>query len=365
MKRISGFTCAVILAGAPVWALGATLKVPGTYPSIQAAVDAAVAGDVIQISSGTYVENVVVNSKQDLTIKAKKGAVVILDAGGAGPALEVLLGTNVLVQHLRVQNSTDNGVVVFNSTNCRIIGCRVRDFDQNGIWLQGTEKCQVRNCTVIEVGVNGIQVMDSSHCLVRDNTVKDVLQHGIQVDGLLAAIEENRITNATKNGIQLGSAVGGPCEDALVAGNIVKNCDVGISVDEKSLGNTLADNRVSKAVNGVRVGPDSDYNAVHANAVTSMSYGGIMMGGSDCSVTKNKVKKAAGEGFGVLTEATYCTFRLNRCTQAAMYGFFVYGKGGLFLENKATDSVLFDLSDVSVPAGTNWYVDNVFGTTYP
>src|SRR5688572_25090978 len=57
-----------------------TLSVPGDYPKIQAAVDAAVPGDLILIDPGTYEEEVRVEV-EDVTIRGVDRNTVVL-AGG-------------------------------------------------------------------------------------------------------------------------------------------------------------------------------------------------------------------------------------------------------------------------------------------
>ncbi|HEY0130050.1 MAG TPA: hypothetical protein VGB57_01505, partial [Allosphingosinicella sp.] len=62
---------------------GKTLLVGnGGYATIQDAVDAASSGDTILVSSGTYVEQVVVDNKDGLTIQAAPGADVTIQAPG-------------------------------------------------------------------------------------------------------------------------------------------------------------------------------------------------------------------------------------------------------------------------------------------
>ena len=82
--RTSAPTIALALATLPAAAAAATLEVPQQFATIQAAVDAAQAGDVIRIAKGVYVEHVGI-AKSDLTIVAKKGA--ILDGSGSGAPL--------------------------------------------------------------------------------------------------------------------------------------------------------------------------------------------------------------------------------------------------------------------------------------
>ncbi|UCE23574.1 MAG: right-handed parallel beta-helix repeat-containing protein, partial [Candidatus Zixiibacteriota bacterium] len=55
MRFITSFLAAAIIASS---AYSATIEVPAQYPTIQAAIDAAVDGDVVLVSPGTYVENI-------------------------------------------------------------------------------------------------------------------------------------------------------------------------------------------------------------------------------------------------------------------------------------------------------------------
>ena len=64
-----------LVTAAPVVADGIIISVPGDYPSIQAAIDAAEAGDTIVVAAGEY-EHFLVLEKQDITITSTEGATV-------------------------------------------------------------------------------------------------------------------------------------------------------------------------------------------------------------------------------------------------------------------------------------------------
>src|SRR5215467_7717715 len=63
-----------------MWAGAAVLNVPAQYPTIQAAVDAAAAGDEIQIAPGVYTEQSIVDRK-NLTLTGRPGTVLRAFAG--------------------------------------------------------------------------------------------------------------------------------------------------------------------------------------------------------------------------------------------------------------------------------------------
>ena len=69
---------------------GAVIRVPQDAPTIQAAVDAAAAGDTILVDRGTYPGGVVVPaSKPSLTIRGVDRNAVVFDGGGKRDAIDV------------------------------------------------------------------------------------------------------------------------------------------------------------------------------------------------------------------------------------------------------------------------------------
>ncbi|MDE1163528.1 MAG: Ig-like domain repeat protein [Acidobacteriaceae bacterium] len=80
------------------------LNVPASYPTIQAAVNAASDGDTVYVTAGTYAEHVSVASKAITLMADPNGAAVIIKPSGSGPAIS-LTGTsaNVIVDGFSIQ----------------------------------------------------------------------------------------------------------------------------------------------------------------------------------------------------------------------------------------------------------------------
>jgi hypothetical protein len=82
---------AALVAGAYAWAVpvGASsiLNVPGSYATIQAAINAAVNGDTVMVAPGTYLENIDFKGKL-ITVQSAQGpSVTTIDGGGVAPVV--------------------------------------------------------------------------------------------------------------------------------------------------------------------------------------------------------------------------------------------------------------------------------------
>ena len=80
----------------------ATLQVPAQHATIQAAVDAAAAGDTVSIAPGTYYEDVVVPAGIDLTIQGAGSELTHIIAYGAGSAVIEASQAALTVQGLSI-----------------------------------------------------------------------------------------------------------------------------------------------------------------------------------------------------------------------------------------------------------------------
>lgn len=86
-----------------------TLKVPGDYPTIQKAVDAAKPGDLVLIADGVYKEEVVVQT-ENIVIRGTDRNKVVLDGEFAKDNGIKVFANGVAVENLTARNYKGNGV---------------------------------------------------------------------------------------------------------------------------------------------------------------------------------------------------------------------------------------------------------------
>ncbi|MDZ7742420.1 MAG: hypothetical protein U5Q03_11885 [Bacteroidota bacterium] len=103
----------------------ATINVPDDYTTIQAAIDAATAGDVIQIN-GTYVEtNTPVNINKSLTIQGATSAKV--QTSGTDYLFKVL-ADGIVIKDLEIEKTDDNvnqNIIYVGSNNFELDNCNI------------------------------------------------------------------------------------------------------------------------------------------------------------------------------------------------------------------------------------------------
>lgn len=234
-------TVSPLLGSTGVWA--ETRAVPGAYPTVQDAVDAAVSGDEIVIAPGVHTGNVRIRGK-DLTLRAADPAqatvlegVPALDDGGTpeDPSDDTLVP--VAVVEVRAMQSTpgsdpteveilgltvqggDSGVNVRPNARILLEDCHVRGND-DGVELEGRNETThalargtVRRCLIEENGDDGVDVDQRSELWLEDSVIRNNVQDGIEIrlqdnqfepgERIRNVILRNRIEGNGEDGLQL------------------------------------------------------------------------------------------------------------------------------------------------------------------
>lgn len=111
--------------------LGATLRVPSQFATIQEAVDACSSGDEILIASGTYVASsesplVSVSGKHSLTLRGEAGSgFTVLEGGGS--VLMISNSYGVSLQGLTLRNGLIQNILITGSAGVSIRECTIAD----------------------------------------------------------------------------------------------------------------------------------------------------------------------------------------------------------------------------------------------
>lgn len=266
--RSRDLACGIVLAG--VMALGrsataAVIAVPADQPTIQAAVDAAVAGDVIRVSPGVYPERVRINGARDgLTIEAADPAdrpVVQGNATTSTDGIQVDGVDDLTLRALRVVNA-NTGIRLTRTANALLEDVHLEN-DGLGLRIVDASGTTVRRVVVEGTrGRQGILVESSPNTTIEDGVVRSPRREGIALrnstgatvlrtgvdgsrgsDGMLvyrskgSRIEDVTLTNNARNGLRAQSSL----DLALVRTTANDNGSAGLRIERSSPFDDVAD----------------------------------------------------------------------------------------------------------------------------
>lgn len=178
-----------------------TVTVPGAFPTIQAALDGAPAGSIIQLSPGTYHERIAMGPQHVLTLRGNPDdpGAVVLDGSGAGDVIRMIGVTSaVVVEGITVTGGTGN------------------DGYGGGVFLSGSNavfrRCIFRNNTAANHG-GGVCLLESGglfqECVFQDNSA-GVYGGGVMLNlGSTTAFDGCTFVNNRAGTIMGGAGSGG------------------------------------------------------------------------------------------------------------------------------------------------------------
>jgi parallel beta-helix repeat protein len=191
LLTINIFTFAIKISAA-----GTTRRVPGDYPTIQQAINAAVPGDTILVAAGTYPEYVCVN--KSVTLQGTNRQSIITGGSGSTTRVVDVKMSNVKISGFTVQGPalSYKGIYVepplqqyftnINITGNTVIGCN------DGIFYSRSSKCFVTNNT-LQGNTYGIRLYDSNYNVVAKNFINASGYYGIDF------YARSRYNNITQN----------------------------------------------------------------------------------------------------------------------------------------------------------------------
>ena len=307
-------TAVALLAG-PASAKTLTVSKGGKYPTIQSAVDAASAGDTVEVKPGTYRENVhVPASRAGLTIDGGgKATIDALPAGGlaAGPGIRAT-ANDVTLRGLKIKNGRGNsslngdGVHVEGARptiedlevwNCYDAGIRVaapdakvRDCEVRasyyGVRVLG-DRADVKNvdCTFVEYGV----FAGGDDTRVTGCDFEQTGSYGVLIEG-----DGARIKGCSANAAYAGYKIGG--NDGVVNDCSTRSAYHGVKVDGASV---LVKKCDFTRLSGEALRLDGDGHRILDNEISDVGSHGIRITGGAATVSGNDVRRTYGAGISV------------------------------------------------------------------
>lgn len=295
----------------------------GCETTIQAAVDAAAAGDTIKIKSGTYFESVdVPASKTGLTIKGSGG--VIIDPenvnDGTIDALDIdaddvtvmklnihnaSIGIDVGADNVRISNvyirNTSSDCIEVDGNGAVIEKNTLRACGSDGIDLDGDDAVIARN-NISQISDNGIDVDPGNNALIEKNNLLQTENNGIDVEGDDARVERNRIVQADSDGIEVSGA-----NPQILRNQVSLFADDGVEVDCNDVGAScttalIEGNKIKDGVGDssdycVEFDGDTDGAVIHKNLGLRCSADGFNIDGEGAvTVTNNRSINAGFNG---------------------------------------------------------------------
>lgn len=261
----------------------ATISVSAGDPAaLQAAIDAAPAGAVIKVGSGTFPGPLTITRPLSL-VGVADGSTVIA-AAGAETAIAVTGTHDVTIAQLVVSGG-DYGLQVEESRAVRIVGSWIRDATFVGIRIsrssaviQGNE---VRAGTgPYGMGIELANTMSQAHSMIRNNVVSGSTKEGIILHNAEATIAGNVVRGNGFRGIAINEM-----SMAMIMGNrVYDNADAGIAVVDHSMAE-IEDNDIL----GVLPGPDGT-----AVGIRSFYYAEVTLGRNRIAVGDPMLAAAGG-----------------------------------------------------------------------
>jgi len=328
-------------------ALAGKLKVPKEYPTIADAIAAASKNDVIQISTGTYHEQLVVPEHLvGLRVVGVGNVVIDADGVGVGPVIAVK-APKVRIESLTLRNAISgstgaidfgNGVSVWGSaTGSELIDLTVLHCAKRGVSISASNTV-VKSCRIESVETGVFSYSFTSDTRVEDCSVRHT-EGGIHTHGDRSRVLDNRVHD-TRDKPFIATAIYVDGVDSVAIDNTISNAGTALLIAGSA--NVAKRNTISACDSGLHVTNDSA--TIDQNEIEYCSGVGVWVNGAMASLRKNEVT-GCNSGFSIV--GTDATLEGNVARSGAYDGFIVYGARAELIDNRALDNGIdgFDIRD--------------------
>jgi parallel beta-helix repeat protein len=241
----------------------------------------ALAGQTVQVASGSYAELVTVGhsglSGSPIVLTAAPGASVTVS--GQADGFKISGRSYITIQGFTVTSTGSHGIyITSSSSNVTVIGNTVSSSGSNGIYVTGSSaNTAITGNSISNAAASGISFSGLTSGSISGNTVASTTSYGISVSsssgvtvsGNDVSYSGQRVSGYTKYGIKLAGVTG-----SLVAGNVAHdNSDAGVFLDSATSGVEVAGNRTFGNARGyTRAAPGIDVRGYSNTVDRNISY---------------------------------------------------------------------------------------------
>lgn len=154
--------------------------IEGDYISIQAAIDAADAGDTIFVSPGTYVENLKINKDVRIWSDSRKPEETVIRAADPSESTVDISVDRASFSGFGIEGSEKTGILLTGVKNCYVNNNRVLGAEY-GILLNDSERNTISN-NLITLNEKGIRLENSNSNDILDNIIAYNYGPGISLE---------------------------------------------------------------------------------------------------------------------------------------------------------------------------------------
>lgn len=208
----------------------------GDFLTIQEAIDNASIGVIIKIWAGTYNENIIVN--KSITLRGNGSINTTIIGINFDDVVEIAADW-VNITNFSVIGSTDSGIKLNNSKNCKIANINCSNNSGYGIFILNSSNNNITNCT-ISSNYYGIYHLNSQNNFLINNNISKNKKYGLYV------YNSNNISinynNISFNGAT-GSLIYHSHDNKISENNIFSNFEDGLTI-ESSQNNKILNNNI-------------------------------------------------------------------------------------------------------------------------
>lgn len=154
--------------------------IEGDYISIQAAIDAAEAGDTIFVSPGTYVENLKINKEVRIWSDSRSPEETVIRAADPSESTVEIIVDRTSFSGFGIEGSEKTGILLTGVKSCYVNNNRVLGTEY-GILLNGSERNTISN-NLVTLNEKGIRLENSNYNDILDNVIAYNYGPGISLE---------------------------------------------------------------------------------------------------------------------------------------------------------------------------------------